>query len=497
MNRQAFINEIIKYSSRFTEEVKQYNSIGLYDINIHAENFLIPVLNKTLDLELENLNISNQKNFPSIDLADFKNRVGIQISSTSTTQKVTDTLDKFVKHSLYEYFDVVYIFFISDKQKTYPADKINKVASPHLQFDSKEHILDNSDLVKRLSNLSLEKLKYLARIYKHEFSDIQIESREKQFKSGYLESENEKLYSNLLKIKVPQKLYSADLYLDEELIINRMNIYRESKGWSSLKSIKDKGKLLNNELMYQKIYLKDWVLRSGRLYTFRNLHDNNEPFSRVIDKGTIEEYDSNEYYEENEDYLRIFKNLLRNTLIQDCFYKGLEWVHKKKILRFKIDPNNRGAKKVMWVAKNKATKTVIFEMINKKENHLICYKHLAFKPSFELLNKTWYLVINSTWSFTNPGGKRQSRFEETYLSGIKRLESNKSIYYFYRFWSYYLRYEDLFSHKGKILKLEEFKPLSFMPKLNDEKWLPVREEKELSEDDILTEDTELSQKLFD
>ena len=111
---------------------------------------------------MENLNISNQKNFPSIDLADFKNRVGIQISSTSTTQKVTDTLDKFVKHSLHEYFDVVYILFISDKQKTYPEDKINNIASPYLQFDVKEHILDNSDLVKRMTNLSLEKLKYLS-----------------------------------------------------------------------------------------------------------------------------------------------------------------------------------------------------------------------------------------------------------------------------------------------------------------------------------------------
>ena len=106
-------------------------------------------------------------------------------------------------------------------------------------------------------------------------------------------------------------------------------------------------------------------------------------------------------------------------------------------------------------------------------------------------------MINSTWSFTNPGGRNQSRFEESYLSGIKRLESNKTIYYFYRFWSYYLRYEDLFSHKGKILKLEEFQPLTFMPRLNDEKWLPVREEKKIDNNDIISIDTELSQNLFD
>ena len=357
--------------------------------------------------------------------------------------------------------------------------------------------MDNSDLVKRLSNLSLEKLIYLSRIYKHEFSDIQIESRKKKYESGYLESEYEKLYCNILEIKIPNKVYSAELYLDEGLILNRINIYRKSRGWKTVKKINDKGKLLKNELMYQKIYFNDWVLRNGRLYSFRNLHDDNEPFSLVIDKGTIEEYDCKEYYGGNEDHLRIFKNILRNTLIQDCFYKGLEWVHKKRILRFRIDQNKKGVKKVAWIATNKAKKTVIFELRNKVENHIICYKHLAFRPSFELLDDSWYLVINSTWSFTNPGGKRQSRFEESYLSGIKRLESNKTIYYFYRFWSYYLRYEDLFTNRAKILKLEEFKPMQFMPKLNDKKWLPVKEENQDNADELLKVDSELSQTLFD
>lgn len=497
MNRQEHINEIIKYTSRFTEEVKNYNSLGLYDINIHAENFLIPILDKVLDLHLENLNISERKNYPSIDLADFKNRVGIQISSTSSSKKVIDTLSKFIEHSQNEYFDIVYLFFLSDKKKTYPEEKISSIVGAKLKFNVNEHILDTSDLLKRLSNLSLEKLKFISRIYRHEFSDVQIGSREKKFKSGYLKSEFENLYCNLLKINVPNKLYSADLFLDEDIILTRINIYRESKGWKRLKVINDKSRLLKNQLIYQKAYFNDWVLRNNRIYTFRNLHNENEPLSSVVDIGTIEVNDSSEYYLSDDDKLRIFKHILRNGLIQDCYFKGLEWVNKKGILRFKIDPINKGTKAVSWVAKNKAKKTVIFELRNKKENHIICYKHLAFKPSFELINNIWYLVINSTWSFTNPGGKRKSRFEESYLSGIKRLESNKSVYYFYRFWSYYLRYEDLFSNKSIILKLEEFKPIPFMPKLNDKKWLPIKDEPQSDKEEILTEDKELSQTLFD
>ncbi len=497
MNRQSIINEIIKYSSRFTEEVKSYNAQGLYDINIHAENFLIPILNKVLDLDLENLNITSHKNYPSIDLADFHNRVGIQVSSTATSQKVIESLTKFIEHSQTDYFDVIYFFFIAGKNKNYPISKISSLIDNKFQFDVTEHILDTNDLIKRLSNQSLEKLTYISRIFKHEFSDIQIESREKKFKSGYLKSEYENLYCNLLKINVPEKLYSADLFLDEEVITTRINIYRESKGWKRIRKIKDKGRLLKNQLIHQEIYFNDWVLRNNRIYTFRNLYNSNEPLRSAVDKGTIEENDSSEYYLADEDKLKIFKNILRNSLIQDCYFKDLEWVNKKGIIRFKIDKKNKGPKAVSWVAINKAKKTVIFELRNKIENHVICYKHLAFKPSFELLNNDWFLVINSTWSFTNPGGRKRSRFEESYLSGIKRLESNKSVYYFYRFWSYYLRYEDLFSNKNIILKLNEFKPIAFTPKLNDEKWLPVKEVQTENINGLLTEDTELTQTLFD
>ncbi len=56
MNRIEFINKITAYSARFVLEVEGFNAVNKYDINIHAESFLIPVLNETFGLNLENLN---------------------------------------------------------------------------------------------------------------------------------------------------------------------------------------------------------------------------------------------------------------------------------------------------------------------------------------------------------------------------------------------------------------------------------------------------------
>lgn len=55
MNRIDYINKINTYAARFVVEVQGFNAISNYHINIHAESFLVPVLNEVLGLQLENL----------------------------------------------------------------------------------------------------------------------------------------------------------------------------------------------------------------------------------------------------------------------------------------------------------------------------------------------------------------------------------------------------------------------------------------------------------
>ncbi|GMN08912.1 hypothetical protein MTsPCn9_06320 [Croceitalea sp. MTPC9] len=499
MNRLDKINEIVKYSTRFVVEVEQYNKLGKYDINLHSEHFLIPVLNSVFDLKLENLNSTKKNNFPAIDLADFKNRVAFQITSTSSSQKIKDTLEKFDKYDLKDHFDVLYVFILTKRQEKYPVEKFEEIKPSSLVFNSNEHILDNVDLLKRIEGLSLEKFTYLAKIYNHEFSDVQIENRTKEFTQGYLSHMGEKIFLNLLEIEIPENIYIADLDIKEDKIFKRINSWRINKGYRALKSPRSKESLLVNELKERNMMCNDWLLREGKLITFRNLSDDQEFFSQLVDKGTITAVKSKEYYDDNSDYLRIFKNLLRNTLRQDLFVRGLEWINTKKLLRFgMVDRENPAPKEIRWKAKNYATKTVISEIINKKEKHIICYRHLAFIPSFELINNVWYLAINSTWSFTNPGGYKTSRFEKDYISGIKRLENNKTIYYFYKFWCYFLLYKDLFTVDKRVLKFKTPEPLFIKTKIDDSKWKPVKHDQTQIQkgEAIIEADNELSLNLF-
>ncbi|WP_046756489.1 SMEK domain-containing protein [Kordia jejudonensis] len=500
MNRKDRIDEIVKYSSRFVGEVEAYNKLGKYDINLHAEHFLLPVLNTLFDLELENLNSSKKNNFPAIDLADFKNRVAFQITSTPSSQKITDTLIKFTKYKLNEHFDILYFFILTKRQDKYPDDKLKELIPTSLIFNSTEHIIDNTILLKKINSLSLQKLNHIAKIYKHEFSDIQVEEREKKFSEGYLSHSGEKLFLNLIEIVIPKNIYIADLKIDEESILERINYWRTSKGLKPYKRAKNKESLLVNELKERNMFCNDWLLREGKLHTFKNISDNKEFFSTLIDKGTVTELNCDEFYSDNVDNLRIFKNLLRNTLRQDGHYMGLEWENKKYLLRFRmLDRKNPAPKSIKWKAKNKATKTVISEVINKQEGHVICYKHLAFKPSFELISNKWYLCINSTWSFTNPGGYKTSRYEKDYLSGIKRLENNKTIYYFFRFWCYHLMYKDLFSIDNRTLSYIVPEALFIKTKIDDSKWKPVKEINETTEegDAVLKADNEIDLRLFE
>ena len=45
MHRKEKIEKIAELFARFRTEVESLNSLNLYDINVHAENVIIPILN--------------------------------------------------------------------------------------------------------------------------------------------------------------------------------------------------------------------------------------------------------------------------------------------------------------------------------------------------------------------------------------------------------------------------------------------------------------------
>lgn len=475
MNRIDFTNKINTYAARFVLEVEGFNATSQYHINIHAESFLIPVLNETFGLELENINTTQKKNFPAIDLADFKNRVAFQVTATADLEKIKGTLETFFRHKLNEQFDVLYIYIITHKKEKYKPSKLGELIPDNFSFDIDEHILDKDDLLKKINGISsTPKLQAISKIYEHEFSDVQIQTRQQKFVSGYLSTETESILPNMLRVSFPQALYKAELNIEnEDLIIADVNEFLVKNERKPIKSMK-KGKLIKHALRMKNSYSAEWVTYENCIYTFIDLTNSFEPMRQIIDTGTIERFECAEFYETNDDYKRIFKHLLRNTLMAFCKLKLIEWFGPREIFRFANNPKVPNQKKLKWKGKKEATKTVIFEMMNKKEQHIICYRNLAFRSSFLDLGEDWFLVINPTWSFTNPGGYKESRFEADYMSGIKRMENNNAVCNYFRFFSYYFTYVDLFTPEYPHLKLHPVEPLTISPKLEEATWKPAK-----------------------
>lgn len=300
MNRIDYISLINTNAARFVLEVEGYTAIGTYHINIHAETFIIPVLNKLYNLSLKNLNTSEKKNYPAIDLADFDNKIAFQISSTSTQSKIQETLRTYKRHELYKKFDKIYFYFLTDKKQKYNQKKLNEITEDKFEFDSATQILDKDRILEKINSIEDSQLiGQIAKIYKHDFSDVQIDQRKQKYKHGYLNTDPEPIAANLLEIDIPKVLYQAELNIDEETITNDLNNYLISIGKKPIKKLKP-NKLVRKALKRANSNVKDWVLHKNLIISFRNPHDGSDGFSKIIDKGTIEEYEVSDFYSESE-----------------------------------------------------------------------------------------------------------------------------------------------------------------------------------------------------
>ncbi|MBQ8204417.1 MAG: SMEK domain-containing protein [Alistipes sp.] len=150
MNRQETLFRISQLLSRFTEQVKILNSNGEFSINIHAENILINILNIIYDCNLKNVNYEENKIYPSIDLRDYDKRIAIQVTSTSSLDKIKHTLSGFISNELYKNFDTLYVYIITEKQKKYKQSSIDEIIGDKIKFTT-GCIIDKTDLYKILN----------------------------------------------------------------------------------------------------------------------------------------------------------------------------------------------------------------------------------------------------------------------------------------------------------------------------------------------------------
>jgi hypothetical protein len=170
MNRTHYFNYIEEKLGTLSYRINVRGKLNLLELNIHSETFFADLCNMLLNLQLINMNEFRQ-NVESIDLVDESNKVIVQVSATCTKQKIEDSLSK---GSLVSYIGYRYKFIaISKDASTLRGISFN---NPHnMLFDPTDDIIDNTSILRSISNKGIAKQKEIYELVKRELGlDIDI-----------------------------------------------------------------------------------------------------------------------------------------------------------------------------------------------------------------------------------------------------------------------------------------------------------------------------------
>jgi hypothetical protein len=109
---QEYINSIRERLAFLKSQVEISSRINLYDIHIHSEYFYKDFLNLLYGYKLNTL----EKNATAIDLGDKKNKIAFQVTSDSSSNKIHETIKKFIEKKLYNDYNELNMLILTEKQ---------------------------------------------------------------------------------------------------------------------------------------------------------------------------------------------------------------------------------------------------------------------------------------------------------------------------------------------------------------------------------------------
>tara|TARA_R110002167_G_scaffold366411_1_gene596179 strand:- start:28679 stop:29767 length:1089 start_codon:yes stop_codon:yes gene_type:complete len=161
--REKEIKTITTEFSVWEVKLQNLSSMNLFDAHNLSESSICELLNIIFEYKLRNLN-ELKMNFPAIDLGDKSNSLCIQVTSTKSSSKIQQTIDKFLKYNLDKDYEELFIIILGKKQIKYP--KFNHPET--FCFDPKNQILDFRDLLNLIQNKPIKKLEQISEILKNE-----------------------------------------------------------------------------------------------------------------------------------------------------------------------------------------------------------------------------------------------------------------------------------------------------------------------------------------
>ena len=154
MNRNIYVTKIKTLIDILKVEIKDSGKLNLLDINVHVEDFFRDLLNLIYGWQLQNMNQRNL-NAAGGDLWYDDDKIVIQVSSTTTKDKIQSSIDKLSA----EQFAGYRFKFLRIDGDVIKLRKESYNTHNDIVFNPSEDIIDISTLLKDITHLDIDCLR--------------------------------------------------------------------------------------------------------------------------------------------------------------------------------------------------------------------------------------------------------------------------------------------------------------------------------------------------
>ncbi len=163
MNRSIYYDYIGEKLHTLARRIESNSKSNILHLNMHSESFYQHFFNLLYGYNLINLNQSLQ-NVEAIDLIDDTNKIVIQVSATSSKQKIESALQKNI---IKQYSNYIFKFISIAKDAKNLRDKIYR--NPYsISFNPATDIYDISSILNLISTFDINKQKEIYQFIKKE-----------------------------------------------------------------------------------------------------------------------------------------------------------------------------------------------------------------------------------------------------------------------------------------------------------------------------------------
>ena len=169
LTRGYLIGEVVDDLANLAGQVRMRNAIHLFDLTVTTENFFRDVLNILMRANFRNLN-AQRSNEPGLDLGDEVLKIGVQVTSSANSAKVTNTLMK-ISDDNAKKFKKIIVLGLNKRQQSYSFD--TELATKY-SF-STDDIWDLDTLARLTIDLEIDQLHALYNLVRTDSARLKFE----------------------------------------------------------------------------------------------------------------------------------------------------------------------------------------------------------------------------------------------------------------------------------------------------------------------------------